>query len=107
MLSRPAQGARGSRRKGLQRRKSLQPHGEGRQRQARGAEAPPAECLWSLQPGEALATQRRHRRLRRAGQRPIPQRKARRCVSNGQSRGAKHDDALATANRAARSTTMR
>lgn len=50
MLSRPAQGARGSRRKGLQRRKSLQPHGEGRQRQARGAEAPPAECLWSLRP---------------------------------------------------------
>lgn len=82
MLSRPAQGARGSRRKGLQQR-----HGKGQQ-------------------------QRRHllNVCGACGRGRRPRRRGATVGFNGpgggQSHGAKHDDALAAANRAARSTTM-
>ena len=77
MLSRTAQGARGSRRKGLQ------------QQQRRHLLNVCGACGRGRRP--------RHSGVTVGFDRP----------GGGQSRGAKHDDALAAANRAARNTTMR
>ena len=83
MLSRTAQGARGSRRKGLQQR-----HGKGQQ-QRRHLLNVCGACGRGRRP--------RHSGVTVGFDRP----------GSGQSCGAKHDDALAAANRAAQNTTMR